>query len=681
MLTSNSLRWLVVAVSAAILLVIVGACAGETVEVPGKTVVVEKEVIKEVMVPGETVVVKEEVIKEVMVPGETVTKEVVKEVMVPGETVVVEKEVVKTVEVPGQTVVVEKEVIKEVAGKKYVTDPITGIVYSAPEYGGSLTFVSSADFDRRYDAYIGGPGASAFQSLNLEKLAHVNWAIDRDSYPFGGKPPPVWAMKGALAESWETPDDTTIIVKIRPGVYWHDKAPVNGRELTANDVEHTFQRMLGNKLTGSEFSDAEPSPGAGSLGKVPWESVEATDNSTVVFKLTEPMFWALRWTLDWYSAVIQPPELLEEYGDDWDWNEVVGTGPYMMVDLVPEVSATWNKNPNYWGYDEKYPENPLPYIDEVKGVRMTEHSTILAALRTANVDFSGFPLGVAFTNVDIVQGLERTNPELVAKPAYIVSADSFLVNKDKPPLDDVRVRHALQMALDLETMNDTHYEGLAEWFPPRARVAPEFEGYYTPYEEWSAELKGYYTYDPAGAEALLDAAGYPRGDDGFRFKLTYVTYLSNPTWGEFSAAYWREVGIDIEILTPDVAEYAETNKAREFHLRKYTAGNRADPKWEMSYLYSGKYPTPPLGDAQFDALYESMLVAPTLEERQAIVTEMEDRLIEQHFIIWGPLAPAYNIRQPWVTGWEVERTFGAGHALGVFSRGWIDSELKKSSGH
>ena len=118
MSTSNSLRWLVVAVSAAMLLVIVGACSGETVEVPGETIVVEKEVIKEVQVPGETVVVEKEVIKEVMVPGETVTKEVVKEVEVPGETVVVEKEVVKTVEVPGQTVVVTKEVAGSKNGRE-----------------------------------------------------------------------------------------------------------------------------------------------------------------------------------------------------------------------------------------------------------------------------------------------------------------------------------------------------------------------------------------------------------------------------------------------------------------------------------------------------------------------------------------------------------------------------------
>ena len=73
------------------LLAVVAACAGETVEVPGETVVVKEEVIKEVQVPGETVVVEKEVIKEVMVPGETVTKEVIKEVEVPGETVVVKE--------------------------------------------------------------------------------------------------------------------------------------------------------------------------------------------------------------------------------------------------------------------------------------------------------------------------------------------------------------------------------------------------------------------------------------------------------------------------------------------------------------------------------------------------------------------------------------------------------------
>ena len=66
------IRWLVVAVSAAMLLAVAAACSSETVEVPGETVIVEKEVIKEVQVPGETVVVEKEVVKTVEVPGETV---------------------------------------------------------------------------------------------------------------------------------------------------------------------------------------------------------------------------------------------------------------------------------------------------------------------------------------------------------------------------------------------------------------------------------------------------------------------------------------------------------------------------------------------------------------------------------------------------------------------------------
>ena len=235
MLTSTSMRWLVVALSAAMLLAVAAACAGETVEVPGETVVVKEEVVKEVKVPGETVVVEKEVVKTVEVPGETVTVEVVKEVMVPGETVVVEKEVVKTVEVPGETVVVEKQVpvevvktvevpgpervvekvvVKEVPGKNYVTDPVTGKVYSPPEYGGTLIYVLNTTVEPR-DAWFGS-GAGQVMSGVIEKLGTVDWAIDRDAYHFvGGYPPPLSALSGALAERWEQPDATTFIFHIR----------------------------------------------------------------------------------------------------------------------------------------------------------------------------------------------------------------------------------------------------------------------------------------------------------------------------------------------------------------------------------------------------------------------------------------------------------------------------------
>ena len=207
MRTSTSLRWLVVAVSAAMLLAVVAACSAETIEVPGETVVVEKEVIKEVQVPGETVVVKEEVVKTVEVPGETVVKEVVKEVEVPGKTVVVEKEVVKTVEVPGQTVVVEKEVVKEVEGERYVRN-VWGELVERPQYGGTLPIAILVDW-AVWDLYDGDWSLNPVR-LVLEKLGQVNWALDPSEYDLAQAG---WLtidnVTGALAESWETPDPLT----------------------------------------------------------------------------------------------------------------------------------------------------------------------------------------------------------------------------------------------------------------------------------------------------------------------------------------------------------------------------------------------------------------------------------------------------------------------------------------
>ena len=85
------------------------------------------------------------------------------------------------------------------------------------------------------------------------------------------------------------------------------------------------------------------------------------------------------------GAFIYPPEVIEEHGDAQDWRNLVGTGPYMLTDWVKDSSVTYTKNPNYWGYDEKFPENRLPYLDEVKSLIIPDSSTLLAALRTGKI--------------------------------------------------------------------------------------------------------------------------------------------------------------------------------------------------------------------------------------------------------------------------------------------------------
>ena len=212
---STSMRWLVVAVSAAMLLAVAAACSSETIEVPGETVVVEKEVIKTVEVPGETVV-----------------KEVIKEVQVPGETVVVEKRSSRgdgprrdrrggergrqDRRGPRPDRCERESRRQEVPGKKYVTDPTTGVVTTAPEYGGTLTFARKQIGEHTDTWFISG-WAAHFISGVLEKPSIGDWGIDRAVHDWKTTYVPPSTLTAALAESWETPDDKTVILNIRQG--------------------------------------------------------------------------------------------------------------------------------------------------------------------------------------------------------------------------------------------------------------------------------------------------------------------------------------------------------------------------------------------------------------------------------------------------------------------------------
>ena len=171
---------------------------------------------------------------------------------------------------------------------------------------------------------------------------------------------PVSVIGGSLAESWELPDSNTYVFHIREGVRWHDKAPMNGRELTAEDVVFNWHRMVGM----GEFTAAGGSP-IQTLKDIPFESITATDRYTVVFKTTGPQSGLMHTLLVHHSFYVYPPEVIEEHGDVQDWRNSVGTGPYMLTDIVEGSSYTWTKNPDYWGFDEKYPQNRLPYIDEL----------------------------------------------------------------------------------------------------------------------------------------------------------------------------------------------------------------------------------------------------------------------------------------------------------------------------
>ncbi len=229
-----------------------------------------------------------------------------------------------------------------------------------------------------------------------------------------------------------------------------------------------------------------------------FESITATDKWKVVFKLKELNLGALAAILDGNLARIYPPEVIKEHGDVTDWRNLVGTGPLMLTDWTKGSSVTWEKNPDYWRYDEKYPRNRLPYIDRLRALIMPEPATYLAALRTGKVDYIG-PIGeTQIRSLDQIESLQRTNPELVIYSFTTYSTNSFGPNVQLPPFDDIRVRKAMQMALNLEEINNAYYKGYAD-IVPQGIVNRSMTEVVTQFEEWPADVKKVFDYDPAGA--------------------------------------------------------------------------------------------------------------------------------------------------------------------------------------
>ena len=302
-------------------------------------------------------------------------------------------------------------------------------------------------------------------------------------------------IEGDLAESWTQPNETTYLFKLKKGVRWQPKAPVNGRELTADDVKYTYERFLTIKGNGNR-------PALEMVDKI-----DAVDKSTVRFVLKEPYAWfldALASTSTWIVA----KEAVEKFGDLKKPESTVGTGPWMLERYEPGVRMTFVRNPNYF-------VPGLPYADGIEVAIDPDPASGFAAFITGKYDF-GPEYGMVVRRSDLDIAMQKIKG-LQTKDYIVVFGGITWMKLDQDPFKDVRVRRALGVASDWREILETNAWSQGKGVPNPA-VPAALREWSIPIDQLPPEGRRLYEPDASVAKRLLAEAGHPGG-----FKTPFET--------------------------------------------------------------------------------------------------------------------------------------------------------------
>jgi peptide/nickel transport system substrate-binding protein len=514
----------------------------------------------------------------------------------------------------------------------------------------------------------------------MEQPTSPNWTIDPKIFDNTiGYLPPDYAA--AFLASWEFTDTTTYVLHLKQGIKYQNITPANGLELTSADIVYHYHRLFGG---GDGFTAVAPAY----TTVVQFNdliSVTAPDKYTVVFKWKTPNFIAITGALQAPSIQnsIESPEAVKQYNNDLnDWHKSIGTGPFLITDFVADSSATFVRNPNYWGYDERYPQNKLPYVDSVKVLIITDPTTTLSAMRTGKIDVVD---QVSITDSNSIKG---TNPEIMQIGIPLGTIYTVDPRNDKAPYNDIRVRIALQKAIDIPTIAATYYGGSASSLPGTLTTF-SMTGWTYNYADWPQTLKDEYKYDPAAAKKLLADAGFPNGFNtnivvSNDFDLNLVQVVKS----QFAA-----IGVNMDIRPLDPAAWSNfviTNHSNDALAARNQGmiGLNYEPNVQINRFLAGyRVNYTMVNDPNYNALIPRAAAATTLQAYQAVMVDANKLVAQQHYVISVCQPNLYTIYQPWLKGFagQNQSLQGTnGWMLWFFQYGarfWIDSGVKKSLGH
>jgi peptide/nickel transport system substrate-binding protein len=550
-----------------------------------------------------------------------------------------------------------------------------------PQYGGTMNLRISTNIVI-FDPYFNNGQASIMHNW-MEQLFSFDWTTDPAVFNYQPLWTPTNYAKGQLAASYEMPDLSTVIVHLRQGIHWQNIPPANGREFTADDVAFHFNRSWG--LGGYGFTTpAAPNVIQPIRVFLSMKSAIATDKYTVVIKFdTANVESILEGVLGNGPPMIENPEAVKQWGDLNDWHHAIGTGPFILTDFVSGSSATLVKNPNYWGYDERYPQNQLPYVDNIKYLIIPDTATVLAAMRSGKIDV------VDGLSVTTANSLQKTNPELLQVTYPPTAGISLDPRNDTKPFNDIRVRKAMQMAIDLPTIASNFYAGTVNP-SPQTLTSENVKGWGWPYAQWPQSLKDEYFYNPTAAKKLLADAGYPNGFD----TNVVAQSIADLDLLQVVKSYLAAININMDIRVMDSTSwiaFVQTNRKHDQLAYKSTGrlGLNYPPMDAVPVFQTGAsgnwcFVTDPV----YDAIYnKAVATTSSLDDIKQAMIDIDKRVAEQHYAITLLEPKLYAIYQTWLKGYNGQSNSISGNgAAGVsqyfwLARFWIDEKVKKSMGH
>ena len=549
-----------------------------------------------------------------------------------------------------------------------------------PTYGGWVTVALTSAITNFDDAWASS-SACLTLALSNEHLISGDWArgaAGTGEYDFLYGSYPLNPI-GAVIESWEFPDPDTIILHVKKGedaVHWAlnpDSAAsrlAGGREVVAEDIADSITRQFTLPTAWGYRSYY--------TWWYPGGSATATDNCTVVIKGHDyPLGTVNTWQTISAWLYILPYDVIEKYGDMQDWQNSVGTGPFMLTDYLPGSYATFVRNPNYWMKDPcgAGKGNQLPYLDGVNLLTVLDFSTRIAALRTGKLDLLNMSTQI---DREDFEPLIKANPEMQYVRILNHGGQVFF-RVDEKPFDDINVRRALSMAIDYQTIKDTYYGGEAEILTWPSAPIPGYMDAYTPLEELPESTRELFEYNPEKAEQLLDEAGYPGPN---RLTFSCLCYLETDIdLLSIIKNDLAKIGVTMNLDVRQKAVFDTIRTARTFKGAVITGEDVFTTPFKPMMVKCGTAKNASgFCDQYVEDLYSSMWAFENVgkeDVRQAAKKAIHEYVLAQALFIETCAPYAYKLWWPWVKNY-----YGVA-AVGYFGTNdnvkfiWIDQDLKK----